>query len=91
MTVLLVLVQMHREDTVMNKFEKEVELLDKFFKEWEMYDTEINTVSNTTMVVNVWFQSGTVKRVLADLKNEKVFVLEQFEESEEEFTSRLVG
>ena len=75
----------------MNKFEKEVELLDKFFKEWEMYDTEINTVSNTTMVVNVWFQSGTVKRVLADLKNEKVFVLEQFEESEEEFTSRLVG
>ena len=75
----------------MNKFEKEVELLDKFFKEWEMYDTEINTVSNNPMVVNVWFQGGTVKRVLVDLKNEKVFVLEQFEESEEEFTSRLVG
>lgn len=56
-----------------------------------MYDTEINTVSDNTMVVNVWFQGGIVKRVLVDLKNEKVFVLEQFEESEEEFTSRLVG
>ena len=76
-----------------NFFEKEVELLQKFCKGYEMYDSEICTVSDTTVIANVWFPiiTGKVQRVLVDLKNEKVFVLEEFAESEREFLKRLVG
>lgn len=77
-----------RED---NLFEKEVVLLKKFCKGYEMYDTEMRTVSDTTVITNVWFPTEKVQRVLVDVKNEKVFVLETFTESESKFLERLVG
>ncbi len=77
-----------RED---NLFEKEVELLKMFCKGYEMYDTEMRTVSDTTVITNVWFPTEKVQRVLVDVKNEKVFVLETFTESESKFLERLVG
>ena len=74
-----------------NFFEKEVELLKMFCKGYEMYDTEMRTVSDTTVITNVWFPTEKVQRVLVDVKNEKVFVLETFTESESKFLERLVG
>ena len=74
-----------------NFFEKEVELLQKFCKGYEMYDTEMRTVSDTTVVANVWFGTGKVQRVLVDIKNEKVFVMDSFFEEESDFLKRLVG
>lgn len=74
-----------------NFFEKEVELLKMFCKGYEMYDTEMCTVSDTTVVTNVWFPTEKVQKVLVDVKNEKVFVLETFTESESKFLERLVG
>lgn len=72
-------------------YEKEVKLLQKFCKGYEMYDSEYVTESATTIVTNCWFPDETVKRVLVDMKNEKVFVLEETKESESEFLMRLVG
>jgi len=74
-----------------NFFEKEVELLQKFCKGYEMYDTEMRTVSDTTVVANVWFSTGKAQRVMVDIKSEKVFVLESFWEDRCEFLERLVG
>ena len=74
-----------------NFFEKEVELLKMFCQGYEMYDTEMRTVSDTTVITNVWFPTEKVQRVLVDVKNEKVFVLETFTESESKFLERLEG
>ena len=74
-----------------NFFEKEVELLQNFCKGYEMYDTEMCTVSDTTVVANVWYGTGKIQRVLVDIKNEKVFVLDSFFEERKEFLTRLVG
>lgn len=72
-------------------FEKQVKLLKRYCKGYQMYDTEMRTVSDTTVITNVWFPTEKVQRVLVDVKNEKVFVLESFTESESKFLERLVG
>lgn len=74
-----------------NFFEREVELLKKHCKGYEMYDSEMATVSDTTVISNVWFPTTEVQRVLVDVKNEKVYILDTFKESEYEFLKRLVG
>ena len=72
-------------------FEKQVKLLKRYCKGCQMYDSEMRTVSDTTVITNVWFPTEKVQRVLVDVKNEKVFVLETFTESESKFLERLVG
>ena len=72
-------------------FEKQVKLLKRYCKGCQMYDSEMSTVSDTTVITNVWFPTEKVQRVLVDVKNEKVFVLETFTESESKFLERLVG
>lgn len=77
----------------MNKtefFEKEIEILRKLCGScFEMYDTEMSTVSETTVIADCWFNHGTTKRILVDIKNEKIFVLESFKESRNDFLDRL--
>lgn len=72
-------------------FEKQVKLLKRYCKGYQMYDSEMCTVSETTVITNVWFPTEKVQRVLVDVKNEKVFILETFTESESKFLERLVG
>ena len=72
-------------------FQKQVRLLRKHYGEEIMYDSELLTKSETTIVTNCWMSPNIVERVLIDLKNEKVFVLDRFNESESEFMKRLVG
>ena len=72
-------------------FEKQVKLLKRYCKGSGMYETESRTVSDTTVVTNVWFPTEKVQRVLVDIKNEKVYVLETFTEPESKFLKRLVG
>lgn len=71
-------------------FQKQVRLLREHYGEEIMYDSELFTKSETTIVINCWLPPNIVERVLIDLKNEKIFVLDRFNESESEFLKRLV-
>ena len=72
-------------------FEKQVDLLKRFCKGYVMYDSEMRTITDSTVITNVWFPTEKVQRVLVDVKNEKVFVLDTFTESESKFLERLEG
>ena len=73
-----------------NFFEKQVAILKNNCHSGFMYCSEHSTKSNDGIVTLVW-DRGMVYRCYVDIKNNKLFRLERWEETEEKFLSRLVG